>query len=232
MVQQVQDVSTHRRAIAPSSPSVLVAAESLSEHHPRETTLPIGRGLSREVLHHLASASDRVSTVGLMVRPDGQQAVPAMALHTMVRAAVEATATAAWLLLPVVRDERVLRSQRLTYDNRRQLRTILSERGLKDPEFETMATRLEAIRDARPRLRGGELGKKTLATNTTRLEETGVLVGPEVPTPLEVWRMTSGIAHGNSSIALNVPETTLAQKVEGATTSTPQRPISGCSPCS
>jgi hypothetical protein len=171
--------------------------------------------LSTQALHHLASASDHLNTVVLMVRPDGQLAVPAMALHTMVRAAVEATATAAWLLLPAARDERVLRSLRLTYDNRRQLRTILSERGLEDPKFEKMARRLEAIRDERPRLRGVELGKRTLDTNTTRLEEAGVLVGPEVPTPLEVWRMTSGIAHGNSSIALNVLEMSLSRKVEG-----------------
>ena len=171
--------------------------------------------LPSQVLHHLASAADHLNTVVLMVRPDGQPAVPAMALYTMVRAAIEATATAAWLLLPTGRDERVLRSLRLTYDNRRQLRTVLSERSREDPKFEKMATRLEEIRDQRPRLRGVELGKNNLATNTTRLKETGALVGPEIPTPLEVWRMTSGIAHGNSSVARNVLEMRLDQKIEG-----------------
>lgn len=168
--------------------------------------------LSTQVLHHLASASDHLNTVVLMLGPDGHPAVPAMALHTLVRAAIESTATAAWLLMPQRRDERVLRSLRLTYENRRQLRTILTERTLDDPKFKNMAERLQSIRDERPGLRGVELGGKTLAPNTKRLEEAGALIPPGIVTPLEVWRLTSGIAHGNSSIALNVLELRLAQK--------------------
>lgn len=170
--------------------------------------------LSTQVLHHLASASDHLNTVGLMIRVDGRPAVPAMALHTLVRAAVEATSTAAWLLLPQRRDDRVLRSLRLTYDNRRQLRTILTDRTLKDPRFNNMAERLQAIRDARPGLTGVELGDRTLDSHTKRLDEASRLLLSATPTPLEVWRLTSGIAHGNSSIALNVLELSLARKVE------------------
>jgi hypothetical protein len=129
----------------------------------------------------------------------------AMSSFTLIRTAFEAAGTGLWLLHPPSRDERLLRSMRLTYDNRRQVRAVQVGIGKTDPGFERMHTRLREQMDARPGLTGMPLAK-SLTPVTDRLKSVAVLVPNLTLPPLTLWQMASGVAHGNSSLMIGVLE--------------------------
>ncbi len=157
-----------------------------------------------QVLGALGSAIDHLSTVMEVVNARPHGLLPAMALHTLIRSSVEVTATGLWLLGPKGRDERVLRSLRLTLENRRQLSSIILERGETDPRYDEVEIRLEEIRDRRPNITGAPIDGRSLASNTKRLTEIAEYVRQLEVSPLFLWRSMSGVAHNNSSIVMNL----------------------------
>lgn len=151
----------------------------------------------------LAVASDHLRAVQFTVEETGGK-VPAMALFTLVRSAYEAAGTAMWLLHPKRRDDRVLRSLQVTLENRRQVHTAGTELGDSDPGFERTKGRLDEIRLRREGLRDIAIGRITGVTE--RLRSIGVLVPDLVFEPLLLWRLASGIAHGNTAMLQQVLE--------------------------
>ncbi|MBF4622604.1 hypothetical protein [Clavibacter sp. VKM Ac-2542] len=148
----------------------------------------------------LAVALDHLRAVQVTVEDSGGK-ILAMPLFTLVRSAYESAGTGLWLLQPASRDERLLRSMQLTWDNRRQVRTMITERGgdpSKDEGFTRMDRRLTELLTARPGLEGAAL--KDLANVTTRLRSIGVLLPQLVMPPLVLWQIASGIAHGNHAM--------------------------------
>ncbi len=136
-----------------------------------------------------------------MIVVDGEAVLP-FAMYTLVRSAYEAASTALWLLQPVSRDDRVLRSLRLAYDNRRQVHNFAKKQGLEDPGWDRAVAALERDRADRPALAGMKLQEKTSVTD--RLADIAPLVPNLFLTPLALWQTASGMAHANNSMMLHV----------------------------
>lgn len=160
------------------------------------------------IASHFAVATDQLHAVKLAVesgQEEGHLNILPMAMYTLIRSAVETTGTAIWLLAPSSRDERVLRALQLTYEHRRNLHTIAEEMGdTEDAGFERMTSRVEQLRDARPGLRGRSV--KKLKTVTDRLDGIATLVPELAMPPLTLWRMASGLAHGNNAVIRSILE--------------------------
>jgi len=154
----------------------------------------------------LSTATDHLRGVQVTVEESGGK-ILAMSLFTLVRSAYEATGTGLWLLHPSSRDLRIHRSMQLTWDNRRQVRSVMTELG-KDPAedvgFTRMEYRLNELRMAREGLRDKEL--KGLESVTGRLKSVATLTPDLIFPPIVLWQMASGIAHGNSAMFQNVLE--------------------------
>jgi hypothetical protein len=159
-----------------------------------------------QVIGLLGAATDHLRAVQVTVEDSGGK-ILAMSLFTLVRSAIEMIGTGLWVLQPKSRDDRVLRSFELTWDNRRQVRSVKTELGLdsaNDVGFNRMQARLEQLIDERPRIRGTRISKVTSVTS--RLTAIAGLVPDLVEPPLILWQMASGIAHGNTSMMRNVLE--------------------------
>lgn len=143
---------------------------------------------------------------GLLVSVEGSGGkILAMSSFTLIRTAYEAAGTALWLLHPSTRNERLLRSMRLTYENRRQLRSVQTGIGKTDPGFERVNGRLREQMDARPGLVGKPLAKSQTPV-TERLKSVTELVPNLTMPPLTLWQLASGIAHGNQSMMIALLE--------------------------
>ncbi|WP_461514591.1 hypothetical protein [Rathayibacter agropyri] len=162
--------------------------------------------ISDQLIALLSAATDHLRAVQVAVEDSGGK-ILAMSLFTLVRSAIEMSGTGLWILHPTKRDERVLRSFALTWDNRRQVRSVMTALGkdpAKDVGFERMQARLKQLIDARPSMRGTPIPK--VATVTDRLSSIEELCQDLVHPPLVLWQMASGIAHGNTSMMRNVLE--------------------------
>ena len=155
------------------------------------------------VFNILGTALDHLH--GLQVSVEGSGgSILAMSSFTLIRSTFEAAGTGLWILQPESRDERLLRSRRITRDNRRQVHVMKTELGQPDPGFDRMGARLQQQIDARPALAGQSLNK--LDSVTSRLGAVATMV-PCLPVPpLTLWRMASGIAHGNTHMIIAVLE--------------------------
>lgn len=166
--------------------------------------------ISHQVALGLAVAADHLTALRLAIdNPSG--GVTAMSMFTLVRSSIEASCNALWILSPTSRDERVLRSLRMTLEYRRNLYEIQADLGVEDTRFEKVRTRLEELRDARPGLAGRSLTK--LSSQAQRLKDIDGFAVGEFLSPLIIWRLSSGIAHGNGSVILNLLEREL---IDGA----------------
>jgi hypothetical protein len=160
------------------------------------------------VASHFAVAMDQLHAVKLAVesgREAGHLYILPMSMYTLIRSAFETIGTGIWLLSPSARDERVLRALQLTYDHRQSVHTVAAELGdSEDAGFDRMTKRVEQLRDARPGLRGRSV--KKLKTVTDRLDSIpGRLPDLFLP-PLTLWRMSSGLAHGNNAMIRSILE--------------------------
>jgi len=151
----------------------------------------------------LAAALDHLHGLQVSVESSGG-AILAMSSFTLIRSAFESAGTGLWILQPESRDERLLRSMRLTRDNRRQLRTVMTELGKSDPRFEHVEGRLQEQLKARPGISDESL--TGVDTVTTRLASVADMFSRLVYPPLVLWRMASGIAHANQSMMVAVLE--------------------------
>lgn len=159
----------------------------------------------------LATALDHLHNLQVSVESSGGTLL-AMSSFTLIRSAFESAGTGLWLLSPSSRDERILRSVKLTYDNRRQLHTLRTEMGDDDPRFSVVKSRLQGILLARARLADESLRKPE--SMAERLRNIAGLLPDLVFPPLSLWRMASGIAHGNQSMIINVLEQEQVTPVE------------------
>lgn len=90
----------------------------------------------------------------------------------------------------------------------------LGQRMEDDQGFIYMERRVGEMIDARDGIRGLRIGRNTNAEKgtvsldsvTDRLEAIGASLPDLVFSPLVLWQMTSGIAHGNSAMMRNVLE--------------------------
>lgn len=156
-----------------------------------------------QVISSLATALDHLHGLQVSVESSGG-AILAMSSFTLIRSAFESAGTGLWILLPESRDERLLRSMRFTRENRRQLHVVMDELDHDDPKFEVVKARLEEQLAARPGIAGKSLA--TVDSVTDRLKTIAPILPKLIYPPLTLWRMASGIAHGNQSMMVAVLE--------------------------
>jgi hypothetical protein len=126
---------------------------------------------------------------------DGEEVLP-LAMYTLVRSAYEAVGTALWFLNPASPDERVLRSLKLTRENRRLVHVVMEKSDREDPGRDMASASLERDRDSRASLVGADL--RRVATVNSRLEEIAPLVPDLFLTPLALQQTSSGMAHATT----------------------------------
>lgn len=154
----------------------------------------------------LGTATDHLRAVQVSVEDSGGK-ILAMSLFTLVRSAFEAAGTGVWVLQSAKRDDRVLRSFAVTWDNRRQVRSVMTELGhdpSSDEGFNRMNARLVELIDKRPGILGTRISR--VDSVTERLKSIAEVFPGLVYPPLVLWQMSSGIAHGNTSMMRNVLE--------------------------
>lgn len=171
------------------------------------------------VIGCLSVATDHLRGVQVTVEDSGGKILP-LAMYTLIRSAYEASGTALWLLAPKARDERIWRSMQLTWDSRRQVRSVQTQLGEpEDAGFTRMEHRLEELRNGRDGLRGRALKRSDITSVTARLNDIASCVPDLVMPPLVLWQMASGIAHGNTAMVRQVLEREQVTPYENGSTS-------------
>jgi hypothetical protein len=146
--------------------------------------------LLRSGLDHLQALSDAVGSTG--VRP--------LAGFTLVRSTIEASALAAWLMLPATKDVRLKHSIQLSVENRRDTETYTKRFELGDTVSKWFRKEMTATKDQRPGTKNMDLDKglpplTSIIQTVDKHQKFSGLTG------LDAWRIGSGIAHSNSSFA-------------------------------
>jgi hypothetical protein len=154
--------------------------------------------LSHAVVGALVSAVDHLDAVRALVQDAG--VVHARAPFTLMRAALENSATAVWLIAPASRDERVLRRLRLQWDDARDGEKACRLVGAEPPlSRDGWKAKLERVARARG-LSDEQIGSVTRqkATYSEIVKTAGDEArGPDVTgqNALFCWMAASGIAH-------------------------------------
>jgi hypothetical protein len=146
--------------------------------------------LLRSAHDHLRALADAVSGSGL--RP--------LAGFTLIRSAIEASALAAWLMLPNTIDARLRNSIRLSVENRKDTETYTKRFGADDRVSKWFVAEMEATKAQRPGTKNMDLAKN-FATLTSIIAGTDKRQKFTGLTGLDAWRACSGIAHSNAQFA-------------------------------
>lgn len=172
------------------------------------------------VLAHRGRARDNLEQLFEMTFDDdsGQVRARPFAPYSLLRVAVEAAATALWLVKSDRKADRVFRALQLAYWNEQEtLKFMEVFKGKEDAALtrettEKTTARLKELKDTVVPLRQEDLGSRP--TSTAILTAVSVKSGGDGPgygpaSPLVVWKMSSAFLHG-------------AQKVMGMVSNTKQ----------
>ncbi|TRW46387.1 hypothetical protein [Georgenia yuyongxinii] len=185
-----QRVSTGAPQVDPHS-SLGADDRAVSPHH-----------LSHAVWFAITNAVDHLEAVRALIEDAGR--TQPWAHWALIRAALENAATAAWLLAPASRDERVSRALRLAKDNIEQSRAAARLHGLTPPSGRTHEGRLQTVSDLAA-ARGITLPKN-------RLSYTEIVDGAAANTAFKPeilvlsWRVCSGLTHGRMWASIGLLE--------------------------
>lgn len=163
-----------------------------------------------QVVQLIASARDHLSMLRLFIEaPTG--GLPMMAGYTLIRAALEASATAVWLMVGGTRNKRVFRSLHHALRNREEAEPLAVSLGLNNAAgFARMQERIRGIHASRPGLRQKSLG--VWITRTSIVREADRHVSTTELSGLQAWRGASGIAHSSRVVLLMFSERKLLRR--------------------
>lgn len=164
------------------------------------------------VMTHRARASENLDRVFEMMIDDDNARLLAypFSLYSLIRTAVEAAATAMWLIKSSKKSDRVLRALQLAYRNSQEAlrfaELIKGEDGAAPARKWTAKTidRLEQLKDTVGPLRQVELGPPPRYTVILRAvspksrDSNGA--GYEISSPLAVWSASSAFLHGSEQV--------------------------------
>lgn len=158
--------------------------------------------VSELVRSNLVFVLDHFDALKLMIQ-DGQSLMT-MAPLTLLRAALESTGLAMWLIGSEARDERVLRALQAAYEA--NIDVIRAEAELSGVTPTSGAPvdavkRLEELRDARPTLRGKNLKPPSISE---RLGDTKAYFDSGRYSLLGLWKVASGMAHGRRAMMIHL----------------------------
>ena len=144
-------------------------------------------------------ATDHLETFGRLLRADG--GLPPLAGYTLLRAAIEAAATAIWLRMPGTSNARIGRSLWMIVNAREDVEGLAARLGLTNQAgYDRMRTRVDGIIESRRGLNPGVLTRHH--TKTSIIAEAQRRVRRRLFSCLEAWQACSGITHSNRTTAL------------------------------
>lgn len=156
--------------------------------------------ISHQVRFQLQLAAEHLVAFDRLVEAHG---LPNYAGYVLIRAALETSATAYWLIQPNVSNRRVLRALRMAYWNQLDSAEFAIAAGFTDTTWDTER------REHLEMLRGKVKGLHQSRLDVTRISHTNLLtdVGralklTQPPSTLLAWRLCSSLAHGNSAAAV------------------------------
>lgn len=156
---------------------------------------------SHAVWHALSHAVDPLNCLRSVLRDAG--AIHMYAPYSLIRAALENASAAAWMLHPASRAERVIRRLRFAaLDVRSGKRAI----RLLDTTVRPETERLDELRDIARRAGLDAAAAVRHVAYGEIVEEAGKALSPDSQAVLFVWRLCSGITHGDLWTTLNAAE--------------------------
>lgn len=166
-------------------------------------------GLLRSALDHLQMVSDAMAASGPR----------ALASFTLLRSALEASALAAWLMLPGTKDARLRNSIRLSIENRKDAETFNKRWELDTDVGKWFIAEMTATKNQRPGTKDMDLSKN-FPTLTSIINDTDKKQRWTGLRGLDAWRACSGFAHSNMQFA----GATLMEVTDGKSVANTLRP--------
>lgn len=188
---------------APASPlpgSMLAIEDQLTAREPLSALVTGARNRATDGLEMIFDAVVHDERESMWVRP--------IAPYALLRMSIEALGVGQWLVRHAHKSERVMRALRLSFEQEQDARDMA--RLLGDPrdragvetDFESAVARLNELKNA-----VGALKQRTLDGLPTYSQLLRSLSPPaqrgdsvDVDSPFVVWKLCSGILHGNSNI--------------------------------
>lgn len=157
--------------------------------------------ISSQVGWQLQVAADHLNAFGRLVREDGR--LPHYSGYVLIRAALEACATALWLFGPGKPAQRILRSLRLSWWFAQEANRFATDVGF-DGETINAETweYLEQLRLGVKELRQSNLDVTQISRTDMFVDVERRFRSPKKLTPLHAWRVCSSLAHGNTAMAV------------------------------
>lgn len=157
--------------------------------------------ISSQVGWQLQIATDHLNAFGRLVREEGN--LPHYSGYVLIRAALEACATALWLFGPGKPAQRILRSLQLSWWSAQEANRFATDIGF-DGETIDAETRshLDQLRLGVKELRQGRLDVTPISRTNMFLDVERRFPSTKQLTPLHAWRVCSSLAHGNSAMAV------------------------------
>jgi hypothetical protein len=148
--------------------------------------------LLRSGLDHLHAVADAVSEGGKGPRP--------LAPYTLIRASIEASSLAVWVMSPGTKDARLKNSIRLSIANRRATEVYNKKFDLGDHVSKWFKAEMMATKVQRPGTKNMNL-EASFPRSTDLILETDKRLIFSGLAGIDAWRACSGIAHSNGQFA-------------------------------
>ncbi|MER6791028.1 hypothetical protein [Amycolatopsis mediterranei] len=153
--------------------------------------------IGHAVTNSLVGAIDHIQTLSALVGRAG--VIPARATFTILRGALENASTAAWLLQPASRDERILRRLRWEWTNMTYRAKAMK---LADPGFSLEPDRKQTLLDigSKRGFSGQKQAQILQRTTFSEIVRAAASAIDEVPEDVAeiIWNECSGVAHGQT----------------------------------
>jgi len=186
---------------APPMPGSMLATEdALTSREPLSTLVRGMRNRALDGLEMFMDATVHEERELMWARP--------IAPYAVLRMSVEALGVGRWLVLHSHKNERVMRALRLSLDHAEdahELASLMAKSGDRDEllkRHRDVVARLHQLKDSVGALRQRALTGLPSYTDIQRALSPPVPPGAshEVDSPFFVWKMCSGILHGNSKV--------------------------------
>lgn len=188
---------------APLSGSMLDLERAYTAREPLDTLVMAHRARASENL-------DRVFEMMMIKEDEGKLLAYPFSLYSLIRTAVEAAATAVWLLKSSKKADRVLRALQLAYRNSQEamrFAELIKGKAGAGPARQGAAKtidRLNQLKDTVGPLRQVELGPPpkytAILTAVSPKSRDSSRAGYEISSPLVVWKVSSAFLHGSEQV--------------------------------
>ncbi|MBT2475881.1 hypothetical protein J7E68_15185 [Microbacterium sp. ISL-103] len=167
----------------------------------RENSQTAYEPIQLQVQHLLVCAIEPLSTCSRLMQGEG---LPLMSLYPLIRASIEASAFAVWLLAPGTIAKRVFRSLHLTKTRREDADAATASFVPIDPvQTKRFLDRLEELKSMNKALQQSSLDRDFPSTTDVIIDAARHITTGERDI-LSAWRICSGLAHSNKTMAHRV----------------------------